>query len=152
MDLLREEGSKRKESLVPCGSLRYCWVRKESKPKIPAEAAMVLRYMRRRRMRTVAVVERRISGMLKGVRVWEFGRSCDHSVDGVGARKVRVETLKSVERWTEGRLSTFFHSPLGRSLYHIVFTLPFHFFFFFLKVLFSLGNCCTSTFFPSFTS
>lgn len=66
MDLLREDGSERKESLVPCGSARYCWERKESKPNIAADAIVVLSTMRWRRKRTaVVMVEERISGVVR---------------------------------------------------------------------------------------
>lgn len=33
-DLLRDDGREWKESSVACGSLRDCWVRKESRPSI----------------------------------------------------------------------------------------------------------------------
>lgn len=61
-DLLREEGRKRKESLVACGSARYCWERKESKPNIAAEEMAVLKNMRRRRKRAVVEMAERIFG------------------------------------------------------------------------------------------
>lgn len=58
----------------------------------------------------MAVVEGRISRMAKGVRVCEFGRGCDPSVERVGARKVESRNTE-VGRKEDGG-TTFNYQPL----------------------------------------